>query len=431
MGIRERNTAVFYTCGVCNLQCRYCGIDKNPVLKAVDEALGRSFEGDYYFEQVKKYFPHRDTLKRIETWGGEPFLKMDRIYPLLHQVINHYPYFEEMMSSTNFSYDAWIDQFFGLMEQFGQHPYRDFTYFLQLSCDGPGYINDAGRGFGVTAKCLKIFNQLLEELPKRLPENVTLIMYLKGTLDNESIRQLCDKQKLIEYYQWIEEEFLDKANKLNMPNVQMGPTVPNTAVPSPVTKEEGKVFAELCRICREIESENHQNNYFKYYNEITPMTTTVCQEMLTYKYSHHNCGTGSSMLGFLPDGMISTCHAGFSHFIDEYKKAAASSNRVNTSTITFDDFVAEQPIKFCVDEKGFEEFERHMSLFNTEGTTARVGMLTNIIMSLALAGQIDEAFFQERSVACYFLRSYIKYSFLGYDFVCLFIEFVGWQTVSV
>ena len=177
----------------------------------------------------------------------------------------------------------------------------------------------------------------------------------------------------------------------------MGPTVPNTAVPSPVTKEEGKVFAELCRICREIESENHQNNYFKYYNEITPMTTTVCQEMLTYKYSHHNCGTGSSMLGFLPDGMISTCHAGFSHFIDEYKKAAASSNRVNTSTITFDDFVAEQPIKFCVDEKGFEEFERHMSLFNTEGTTARVGMLTNIIMSLALAGQIDEAFIDEKN----------------------------------
>ena len=36
---KERTTAILYTCGVCNLQCRYCGIDKNPVLKTIDEAL--------------------------------------------------------------------------------------------------------------------------------------------------------------------------------------------------------------------------------------------------------------------------------------------------------------------------------------------------------------------------------------------------------
>ena len=125
------NTVVFYTCGVCNLQCRYCGIDKNPILKEIDKALGESFNGDYYFEKVKKYFPNRGQLKRIETWGGEPFLKMDRLYPTLHKIINHYYYFNEMFSSTNFSYPQWIDQFFGLMDQLGQYPDRDFTYFLQ------------------------------------------------------------------------------------------------------------------------------------------------------------------------------------------------------------------------------------------------------------------------------------------------------------
>jgi sulfatase maturation enzyme AslB (radical SAM superfamily) len=45
------DTAIFYTCGVCNLQCRYCGIDKNPILKKIDDALGESFgDGEYYFE---------------------------------------------------------------------------------------------------------------------------------------------------------------------------------------------------------------------------------------------------------------------------------------------------------------------------------------------------------------------------------------------
>ena len=84
MSVKERDTAIFYTCGVCNLQCRYCGIDKNPILKEIDKALEESFKGDYYIERIKKYFPNRGQLKRLETWGGEPFLRMDRIYPLVH-----------------------------------------------------------------------------------------------------------------------------------------------------------------------------------------------------------------------------------------------------------------------------------------------------------------------------------------------------------
>ena len=46
---KERNTAIFYTCGVCNLHCRYCGIDKNPVLGKIDKKLEESFnDPDYY-----------------------------------------------------------------------------------------------------------------------------------------------------------------------------------------------------------------------------------------------------------------------------------------------------------------------------------------------------------------------------------------------
>ena len=35
----ERSIAIFYTCGTCNLRCSYCGIDKNPILYKIDEAL--------------------------------------------------------------------------------------------------------------------------------------------------------------------------------------------------------------------------------------------------------------------------------------------------------------------------------------------------------------------------------------------------------
>ena len=89
-----REVAVFYPTATCNLRCRYCGIDKNPILQQIDEVIGESFEGDYYYNQLLKYFPEPYQLRKIETWGGEPFLHMDRIYPLLHQLINHYPYLE-------------------------------------------------------------------------------------------------------------------------------------------------------------------------------------------------------------------------------------------------------------------------------------------------------------------------------------------------
>lgn len=53
-----RDIAIFYSCGICNLNCAYCQIDKNPALKIIDDKLEESFKSDYYFNQVKKYFPN-------------------------------------------------------------------------------------------------------------------------------------------------------------------------------------------------------------------------------------------------------------------------------------------------------------------------------------------------------------------------------------
>ena len=53
----NREAAVVYPCGICNLNCRYCTIDKNPVLLDIDNELEESFKGDYYFNRIKEYFP--------------------------------------------------------------------------------------------------------------------------------------------------------------------------------------------------------------------------------------------------------------------------------------------------------------------------------------------------------------------------------------
>ena len=308
----ERNTAVLYTCGICNLNCRYCTIDKNPALLHIDKMLEDSFKGDYYYNRILEYFPRKDQLQRIETWGGEPFLKMDRIYPLVRKLIEHYPYFKYLFSSTNFSYDGWLDQFMGLMYVLAEYPYRDFVFTLQLSVDGPPYINDANRGQGVTAKCIENFDKLVELIKaNKFPDNIKLDIVLKGTWDADCIRQLNSKEKLIEFFQFYENAYIDKIRQLDMPNIIMSTSVPNTAVPAPITKEDGQIFAELVKKCREIEGENRVQHYFKYYESITPFANSSCDGCTGYCGKKHNCGSGSSMVGFLPDNMMSACHEGF------------------------------------------------------------------------------------------------------------------------
>ena len=391
----NRDTAIFYTCGICNLNCHYCQIDKNPVLLDIDKALEESFKGDYYFNRVKEYFPRKDQLRRIETWGGEPFLHMDRIYPLIHKLISYYPFFDELFSSTNFSFDGWIDQFFGLMDCLAQYPERKFKYTLQLSVDGPEYINDASRGQGVTKKCLHNFHKLVDLLDEhRLENNNELQITTKGKLDSLSIQKLLTKDALIEYYQFIENNYIEPIQQLNLRNIVIRPYVPNTAVPAPVTKQDGKDFAQLCRLCREIEHENEIQRYFKYYQYITPFDEPAANNGITYSSSEcSHCGTGANMLGFLPNNMMSTCHEGFVQFVGKYKELAAQKDTTN-NVITFDNFIMEQKVPMCTSDEGYCEHERKMG-FYTQNSSARLVSTTAMIIALAMADQIDSIYLDE------------------------------------
>lgn len=392
----QRNTAVFYTCGTCNLQCKYCGIHKSPVLKEIDSLLEESFKGDYYFNRVKEYFPRKDMLTSFETWGGEPFYHIERLFPLLNKLIEHYPYLKNGFSSTNFSYPSWCEKFFSLMEVFGTHKYRNFNYKLQLSVDGPEKINDRGRGQGVTKKCLNNFNNLVHFLSEgRLPKNITLEIVIKGTLDNISIYELNQKEKIIEYYTFFEDNFIEPIYNLNLPNVHINLGIPNTAVPSPTTKKDGERFAILVKNCREIEKENEQKNIFKFYKTITPFGMFSFDNKTTYKYGYNNCGTGSAVIGFLPNNMVSTCHEGFTQIVEKYTQLAASDNR-ELSSITFDKFLNEQAVSMCNNDEKYCQHCQKMQMFNNGNSSARLISDTALIMSLALSNQIDEKYLDEK-----------------------------------
>ena len=106
------------------------------------------------------------------------------------------------------------------------------------------------------------------ELNEKIPKNTELILHFKPTLDNESIKILQTKEKIIEYYQFFD-ILISAAKNINNPNLVIFDTVPNTASPSPHTTEDGILFANLCRLCNEIQNEGC-DKYFKIYKYIMP-----------------------------------------------------------------------------------------------------------------------------------------------------------------
>lgn len=406
----ERNTAVVYTSGICNLNCRYCNIDKNPALKDIDKILEESFKGDYYFNRIKEYFPRKDQLRRLETWGGEPFLHMDRVYPLLHQLIEYYPYFNEVMSSTNFAYDEWLDQFFGLMNCFKKYPYRQFKFTLQLSVDGPQYINDANRGKGVTERCIKNFDSLLNAISEgKLPQNVYIECYLKGTLDLDAIRKLNSKEKIIQFYQFCEEAYENKIVELNHPQITVYINIPNTAGPAPTTVEDGRIFADFVRMCREIENENQYCHYFKLHDQITPYGKNIMNSDITYFHEDRRiCGSGGALMGFLPDNLVSSCHEGFTLIVDEYKKYQHNRSEDNL-TISLNNCATDMPVPMCLTDEQYAIHEKNMRSYDM--STARIATDVAEIMALALAGQVEHCYLDETNALC---AAVYMYSILAY-----------------
>ena len=108
--------------------------------------------------------------------------------------------------------------------------------------------------------------------------------------------------------------------------------------------------------------ENIYSKYFKYYSEIRPLS-----DFLYYNINGENentlnsngclCGSGTTVIGFLPYNKISICHEGFTSLIDDYKKYASNSKRIDKGTIEFDNFIQEQKNKYCLTEEQYKEYE--------------------------------------------------------------------------
>jgi MoaA/NifB/PqqE/SkfB family radical SAM enzyme len=127
-----RRTAVLYLTATCNLKCKYCYIDKSPVLVDIDNILIESYKDEkYFFELFDEIFcDDKDYLTRVEFWGGEPSYGLERVYDLTRYIIENYPNIDTFMMSTNLTTQTVVDDIFNYLNVLAEYPSRNFTFEL-------------------------------------------------------------------------------------------------------------------------------------------------------------------------------------------------------------------------------------------------------------------------------------------------------------
>ncbi len=417
--VKDRSILILYTDAICQLNCRYCFIDKNPALLSIDKILEQSFaEPNYYFNFAKEVFPNPQQLKEIQFWGGEPSLHLDRVIPTITSLIEYYPNLEKFVMSTNLAADCFIEQFFKFLNVLKKYPKRHFIFSLQLSIDGPKYINDLNRGKGTTELFSNNFYNLLKDLKSFLinGQNIDVEMYPKATLDISSINQLQTKQAIIDYYKFFE-KYQDLYNCFypREEKIHFNINIPNTACPSPHTKEDGLKFANLCKLCKEIEKENEINPIFKYYKNITPFEEGLGDYKEHPKkeitiFNCGNCGSCKFCFGLLPNKFISICHNGFTEIASEYKQYC--SENLNNHTIDFNLFISNNKNhNFIFPFKDLEKYEAQIEPFYLRNSHFQILTLVSQIMFLAKNHQIEEKYMNYDLAldAANFLRTHTAY----------------------
>lgn len=196
------NLTLFLT-SQCNLQCKYCYIDKNQYfLNKVDQQILK-INSNIYFDQIINYESNiKNTVQSVTLWGGEPFLCMSRAYVVLQKYLDYFPNLHRFFISTNFSLNHEIDsllRFIKFLQKYDRH----FIIDLQLSIDGYEEMNDFGRGRGTTKKIIENFKKLQKIYYDK--EKITLNVFPKPTLYSDNLKFLLSEEDCKKWFEFFEQ----------------------------------------------------------------------------------------------------------------------------------------------------------------------------------------------------------------------------------
>lgn len=384
-----------YSTSLCNLNCSYCFISKNSALIELDKYFEEASKGTYYIDLAHEYVDDITNIDMLEIWGGEPTLYLNRANNLIRQLCNESVNFKNILFSSNYCSNNFIDSFSEFVNFLGTIKDRDFTIHSQISIDGPECITDKYRGYGVTKKIIENFNKILS---LEYPENVKILFTYKPTLSLETASLLLNKSFAIDYFKFFEDNFIDKVNNCsNKAFLTMRPSIPNLACPSDYSSDDGKLFAEIEKTLYEIEKENKQNGYFKYYKLLRMFARKMKDAPKNgYILKGGFCGTGRNMIGLLPFGKACGCHRDFTDFLERYRKEAREDKYekiINMNSVGSES-LNNKILVFNNKYDAVKHSERMSAFYDNPSTTIITSIMAMIKM-LSMTNQIDEKYIDD------------------------------------
>ena len=289
----------------CNLSCKYCYLYHNKrKLKNYNKEIIESFRNKEFVQNIKNFFIKNQKdpkeIDQLSLWGAEPTLNSNEGYEFLEECFDYFINANTLFFSTN-----------GILGLQGIIPFiefiknykRDLSLRIQISIDGPEWINETNRGKGSTIKTVDTINQLSKYLYENELTSKVLIT-LKPTLNMKQIKTLAESEEKVFLWYKFFDDLQDVNNKYNCNNLFLlaNPTIAN---PEEYSVQDGKNFAKYIKNINSLDLTklNHYKHRDLYAASLENIRNSINNISL--------CCAGRSGYGIDKDGMIYICHRDF------------------------------------------------------------------------------------------------------------------------
>jgi len=302
-------SAEMFSAGVCNLNCRYCYIPKDPKISKIHKEIISKIKDGSFIKELKELYG--ENLEYISHWGTEPTLTLDEFIEnkFYEDALKSFPKLHVVSMSSNFMTDPNI--LVNFISNFPEHK-RKIEFKIQMSLDGPAWITDGNRCNAATEKIInniyffvEKINDISDDLKKK---NNKVYLHFKSTHYKEEIKKLMDKERVIEYCDFFDnvcKNIIEKNKFIDFYNN----CAPTLVYPGTYECQDGKNYAVYNKNFYEIYKENRYN-YAKFFPQSLNYfleTIKVC-DLIHTNNSQIGCSAGRSQLALSQNKDIMPCH---------------------------------------------------------------------------------------------------------------------------
>lgn len=250
------------SCG-CNLNCEYCHIaqsvnDSSALLQ--ENTIKALCDGTFLQNTknvLKKLGQSPTQIRQISLWGQEPTLTLHYLTEHLDDWMDNFSNVEGLMFSTNgMAYGERIVDFVKKMDEVVSRP---FSINIQFSFDGEESTDNIRNAD--TQKIFNTISYILNELNRIKLNYVKVVAFFHGVVSLDLINRLDTTDKIIKYYQNLD-DWATKLASINLnKQVLVEPGV-SLALENPVdaTTEDGLKLANFIKKSIKINPSHFKNS---------------------------------------------------------------------------------------------------------------------------------------------------------------------------